>query len=61
MSQESNQACEKQTYDPPKLAAINLRPEEAVLGHCKISGGSGPTNSFGACDFHILGCHSLGS
>lgn len=29
-------------YTPPKLIRISLRPEEAVLGHCKISGSAGP-------------------
>jgi hypothetical protein len=32
----------KKTYEPPQLTTISLRPEEAVLGHCKISGGAGP-------------------
>jgi hypothetical protein len=44
-------------YEPPKLIRINLRPEEAVLGHCKISGSAGPAS--GSCT--ILGCFSPGS
>jgi hypothetical protein len=34
-------------YEPPKIIRVSLRPEEAVLGHCKISGGSGPVS--GTC------------
>jgi hypothetical protein len=48
----------KKTYEPPRLALINLRPEEAVLGHCKtLSGGSvnSVCNAFGIapCDFSV--------
>jgi len=32
----------KKPYDAPKLTTISLRPEEAVLGHCKTSGSSFP-------------------
>jgi hypothetical protein len=32
-------------YTPPKLIRISLRPEEAVLGHCKISGSAGPATA----------------
>jgi hypothetical protein len=43
MNQETSQAdCKKKAYTPPQLVTISLRPEEAVLGHCKVSGGSGP-------------------
>jgi hypothetical protein len=45
----------KKPYEPPKLTTVSLRPEEAVLGHCKISGGSGPA---GICGFT---CSSAGS
>ena len=33
---------QKLKYEPPRVLAISLRPEEAVLGHCKIAGSSGP-------------------
>lgn len=49
----------KRTYQPPQVVVISLRPEEAVLGHCKIStvGGSA---SLSSCT--ILGaCLSIGS
>ena len=43
MNDESNQTEEaKKSYVPPQLTAISLRPEEAVLGHCKIAGQSMP-------------------
>ena len=31
----------KKQYEPPRLTTISLRPEEAVLGHCKILGQGG--------------------
>jgi len=57
MNRESNQAEGKKQYEPPQLTTISLRPEEAVLGHCKISGVVGPGTS--SCT--ILFCSSLGS
>lgn len=47
----------KKLYEPPKIVTINLRPEEAVLGNCKISGTSGP----GAASCVILHCSTIGS
>jgi hypothetical protein len=44
-------------YEPPKLIRVNLRPEEAVLGHCKISGSAGPAS--GSCT--VPGCFVPGS
>lgn len=48
----------KKRYEPPTLKTISLRPEEAVLGHCKIAGGGGgpqpPTCT-------ALFCSSIGS
>lgn len=46
----------KKPYDPPGLKTISLRPEEAVLGHCKMAGGMGPSSSL--CG--VL-CFNLGS
>jgi hypothetical protein len=34
----------KKPYEPPKVMAISLRPEEAVLGNCKIGSSAGPVN-----------------
>ena len=39
MNQEPNRADGKKAYEPPQLTTISLRPEEAVLGHCKTSTG----------------------
>lgn len=47
----------KQKYEPPKVVTVSLRPEEAVLGHCKLSGSAGPTT--GSCV--VLFCSSIGS
>jgi len=47
----------KQKYDPPQLVTISLRPEEAVLGHCKMAGVSGSVGAM--CT--VLFCSSIGS
>ncbi len=46
-----------ESYEPPRLVTISLRPEEAVLGHCKMSSSAGPTTSSCA----VLFCSSIGS
>lgn len=53
----------RKPYEPPALAVISLRPEEAVLGNCKTSGGSGPaqTSISGPCEILLGGCTPLGS
>jgi hypothetical protein len=48
---------EKKPYEKPKLFQVALRPEEAVLGNCKISGTSGPASA--ACT--DLTCSTIGS
>jgi hypothetical protein len=48
---------EARKYEPPKVVRVNLRPEEAVLGHCKISGSAGPAS--GSCT--VPGCFTPGS
>jgi hypothetical protein len=58
MNRESNPAERKKLYESPQLVTINLRPEEAVLGHCKISGGGGGPNP-PTCT--SLFCMSIGS
>jgi hypothetical protein len=58
MIDEMKQVDGKQSYEMPRLTVISLRPEEAVLGHCKISGGGGgPTPPTCAALF----CMSIGS
>jgi hypothetical protein len=44
----------KDAYEAPKVIRVSLRPEEAVLGHCKVTGAAGPVATscrslFGAC------------
>lgn len=57
MNQEPNPVkVDKHKYEPPQLVMISLRPEEAVLGHCKISGSVGP---IGSCTATF--CKSIGS
>ena len=47
----------KKKYETPQLTKVSLRPEEAVLGACKISGSSGPVGA--SC--HASFCRSQGS
>ena len=61
MSSEVERQDRKQPYQPPRLVAISLRPEEAVLGHCKIAGGTGPTATTSPCEILLGGCLSIGS
>jgi len=59
MSDENNE-WKKKTYEPPRVRVISLRPEEAVLGHCKSTSAAGPVG--GTC--HVIGsgnCQGIGS
>jgi len=59
MDHEPNQTDIKKPYKPPQVTTVSLRPEEAVLGHCKISTAGGPV-SLSSCT--ALGaCNSIGS
>jgi hypothetical protein len=49
-----------EAYEPPKVMRVSLRPEEAVLGHCKIAGSSGPFAGSG-CQNGLGLCHTPGS
>ncbi len=55
MDRELDQAESKKTYEPPRLTVISLRPEEAVLGHCKSMTTGGPASStcFPLCNSSI--------
>jgi hypothetical protein len=57
MDHDVKQAEPKKTYEPPQVATISLRPEEAVLGHCKVLG-QGGGNISSICGFV---CSSAGS
>ena len=48
----------KSAYEPPKVIRVSLRPEEAVLGHCKITGAAGPVAT--SCR-SVIACRTLGS
>lgn len=37
-----NEDKQRADYQPPEVVRVSLRPEEAVLGHCKVSGSAGP-------------------
>jgi len=54
------QADGKTNYEPPRLTVISLRPEEAVLGHCKSMTTSGPGSPVGSACFPLCNS-SLGS
>lgn len=47
----------KKRYTKPVLKKVNLRPEEAVLGNCKMGAVSGPV---GTCST-AGGCSTQGS
>lgn len=53
MNREKDETEVKKPYEPPRLVSISLRPEEAVLGHCKIAGGSGPAGICGLTCFNV--------
>lgn len=57
MEQEEVQTEGKGRYEPPHLKTISLRPEEAVLGHCKIAGQANQPGG-GIC---ALTCFNSGS
>ena len=58
MNDQLSQVEGKKPYESPRLTRISLRPEEAVLGHCKTSGSGGPVQS--TCTL-IGPCASVGS
>jgi hypothetical protein len=49
-----------EVYEPPKVTRVTLRPEEAVLGHCKVTGSGGPVSS-GCQPISNTVCNSPGS
>jgi hypothetical protein len=48
----------KAQYQSPLVVRVSLRPEEAVLGHCKVTGSAGPAG--GGCR-SVVSCKSQGS
>jgi hypothetical protein len=57
MTCEVDQIDRKRPYESPQLTTISLRPEEAVLGSCKVLGHSGG-NSLAIC---AVTCQNSGS
>jgi hypothetical protein len=58
MKDEHKDPESKKAYQPPKLSVISLRPEEAVLGHCKNASSAGPVST--SCT-NLGGCMVIGS
>lgn len=56
--QQEPKGGEKQRYECPQVVRVSLRPEEAVLGHCKISAAAGPGSS--GCR-SVVACRTPGS
>lgn len=60
MNDTSNkEQSEKSLYQAPQVVRVSLRPEEAVLGHCKVSGSAGPFS--GGCRGALGICRTQGS
>jgi len=49
----------KKPYTKPELMRVGLRPEEAVLGVCKASGGTVGGGTGGTCS--TVSCQDAGS
>ena len=49
----------KTPYQAPLVVRVSLRPEEAVLGHCKVSGSAGAVSA--SCRSALGPCRSQGS
>ena len=47
----------KKPYLKPEVRQVQLKPEEAVLGGCKISTFAGPARV--TCDFGVGQCNTL--
>ena len=57
----NQQDSRKKKYQAPEVVRVCLRPEEAVLGHCKVPGAAGPASGAATCSKFGLRCNSLGS
>jgi hypothetical protein len=55
---KANKKKAKSGYVRPQVVRVSLRPEEAVLGHCKVTGVTGPIS--GSCG-SPLRCKTFGS
>jgi hypothetical protein len=52
-----NESIPKPVYQTPQVVRVSLRPEEAVLGHCKVAGIAGPISA--SC--RTVFCRTFGS
>jgi hypothetical protein len=58
MTEKSEESAGKPVkYETPKVVAVSLRPDEAVLGHCKTISSMGPVSA--SC--RTVACKVLGS
>jgi hypothetical protein len=57
--QNQNSARGTKPYEAPKIIRVSLRPDEAVLGHCKTPSAAGPASP--GCGIALGGCMSFGS
>jgi hypothetical protein len=57
--QNQNSARGTKPYEAPKIIRVSLRPDEAVLGHCKTPSAAGPAAT--GCGIALGGCMSFGS
>jgi len=48
-----------EAYEAPKVLRVSLRPAEAVLGHCKVSGSAGAVSA--SCRNALGPCRTPGS
>jgi hypothetical protein len=54
---DNSQGSQRAAYQPPEVVRVSLRPEEAVLGHCKTATSTGPASH--SCT--TLHCRTFGS
>ena len=54
---EPGEEVKRKPYRKPEIRQVPLRPEEAVLGNCKITGSSGPATA--NCSTFV--CSTVGS
>jgi hypothetical protein len=59
IEQNKNTEAVAKPYEAPKIIRVSLRPDEAVLGHCKIPTSAGPAAT--GCGVAVGGCSSFGS
>ena len=58
-NQENNEQKKKKPYVKPEVKQVPLKPEEAVLGSCKLSTFTGPGGS--NCGIPVDPCSAVGS